>query len=80
MQLTMERRLSVKFCVELQKSRSETLETLKTVYGESAMGKRNIILWQKCFRRGRESVKVSESQAASVTKRTDENEARVKGT
>lgn len=75
MQLTMERRLSVKSCVELQKSPSETLEMLKAVYSESAMGKSNIMLWQKRFRKGREGVKVEESQGAPVTKLTEDGKS-----
>jgi hypothetical protein len=38
----MKQRVNVKFCVKLQKSQSETLEMLKTVYGESAMSKSNV--------------------------------------
>jgi hypothetical protein len=37
-----EQRMNVKFCVKLKKSPSETLEMLKTVYGESAMSKSNV--------------------------------------
>jgi hypothetical protein len=56
MEHTMEQRVNVKFCVKLQKSLSETLEMLKTVYGESAMSKSNSFKWHKRFREGREDV------------------------
>jgi hypothetical protein len=53
---TMEQRVNVKFCAELHKSPSETLEMLKTVYGESTMSKSNVLKWHKRFREGRKSV------------------------
>lgn len=68
----------MKFCVELQKSPSQTLEILKTVYGESAMGKGNVMLCDKRIREGREDMKDDARQVAPVTKRTDENDARVR--
>jgi hypothetical protein len=37
----MEQRVNVKFCVKLQRSPSETLQMLKTIYGDSIMRKRN---------------------------------------
>jgi hypothetical protein len=43
----MEQRVNEKFCVKLQKSPIETLETLKTVYGESTMNKCNVFKWAK---------------------------------
>jgi hypothetical protein len=60
--------VNVKFCVKLQKSQSETLEMLKTVYRESTMSKSNAFKWHKRFREGRENVKDDERQRAPVTK------------
>jgi hypothetical protein len=42
MEHMMEQAMNVKFCVKLQNSPNEALEMLKTVYGESTMGKSNV--------------------------------------
>jgi hypothetical protein len=47
MERTTDQRLNVKFCVKLQKSPNETLEMLKTVYGEYTMSKSNVFEWPK---------------------------------
>jgi hypothetical protein len=47
MEGTMEPRANVKCCVKLHKSPSETLELLKTVYGESTMNKSNVFKWHR---------------------------------
>jgi hypothetical protein len=54
MEHMMEQTVNVKFCVELQKSPSERLEMLKTVYDESTMSKSNVFKRHKRFREGRE--------------------------
>jgi hypothetical protein len=41
MEHTMEQRVNVNFCVKLEKSPSETLGMLKTVYGESPAQRSN---------------------------------------
>jgi hypothetical protein len=46
-----EQRVDVK-CVKLQKLPSETLQMLKTVYGESAISKSNVFKWPRGFREG----------------------------
>jgi hypothetical protein len=64
----MEQIANAKFCVKLQKSPSEMLEMLKTVYGESIMSKSNC---HKLFRGGREDVNDDERQGVPVRKRTE---------
>jgi hypothetical protein len=73
MERTMEQIVNVKFCVILQKSPGETLEMLKTVYGEFTMSKSNVLNWHKHFTDGREGVNNDERQGATVMKRTEEN-------
>jgi hypothetical protein len=70
--------MNVKFCVKLKKSPSETLEMLKSVYGESAMSKSNVFKWHKRFREGREDVNDDERSGAPVTKRTDGNVSKIR--
>lgn len=52
---------------EMQKSTSETLEVLKTIYGESTMSKINVSISQKRFREGTEYVNDDQRQGAPVT-------------
>jgi hypothetical protein len=56
MERTMEQRVNIKFCVKLQKSPNETLQTLKTVYGKSTMSKSNVFKLYKRFSEGRKDV------------------------
>jgi hypothetical protein len=65
-------------CVKLQKWPNETSEVLKTVYDESNMSKSNVFKWHESFRGGREDVNDVEKQRAPVTKRTDENVAKIR--
>jgi transposase len=78
MESKVEQRMNVKFCVKLNKSPSETLEMLKSVYGESTMSKSNVFKWHKRFREGREDVNDDERSGAPVTKRTDDNVAKIR--
>jgi hypothetical protein len=52
----MEQRVNVRFCDKLQKWQIETLEMLKSVYGECTMSKNSGYIWRKDFREGREGV------------------------
>jgi hypothetical protein len=74
----LEQRVDVKFCVELQKLSSKTLDVLKTAYDESTMSKSNIFKWHKRLREGREDANDDERQCGPLTKRTDENVARIR--
>jgi hypothetical protein len=40
-----EQRVNLNFCVKLQKSPSETLQMLKTVYDESTESNSNVVKW-----------------------------------
>jgi hypothetical protein len=52
----MEQRLSIKFCVKLGKSSTETYEMLQTVYGDEALSCNNVFKWFKPFKDGREDL------------------------
>jgi hypothetical protein len=73
----MEQRVHMTFWVKLQKSPTETLKMLKSVYDESAMSQSSIVKWHKRFSGGREDVNDDEKQGDSVTKRTDENVTKI---
>jgi hypothetical protein len=70
--------VNAKCCVKLQKSPSEMLEMLKTVYDGSTMSKSNVFNWYKRFRGGREDVNDDERRGAPVTKQTDVNVAKAR--
>ncbi|GBN26218.1 hypothetical protein AVEN_166631-1 [Araneus ventricosus] len=53
---SLEQRVSIKFCVLLEKEPSETLEMLKKSYGNDAMKETAVYEWQKRFREGRTNI------------------------
>jgi len=52
----LEQRISIKFCVKIGKSASETLAVLTVAYGEYAIKKSSVCEWHKQFKEGRENV------------------------
>jgi hypothetical protein len=74
----MEEAVNVKCCVKLQKSPSERLDTFETVYGDSTMGKSNVFKWHKRSREGGEDVNDNERKIAPVTRRMNENVAKIR--
>jgi len=47
-----EQRANIKFCFKLGKTAAETLECLKTVYGDEALKKTAVYDWFKRFKNG----------------------------
>jgi hypothetical protein len=56
MQRSLEQRYVIKFCVKLGKSGSETLQLLRTAYGDAVWSSAQVLRWHKAFKDGRESV------------------------
>jgi len=56
MQRSLEQRYEIKFCAKLGKSGSETLQLLRTAYGDAVLSSSQIFRWHKVFKDGRESV------------------------
>ena len=73
-----EQRICIKFCVKLGKTGSETLEMLKTAFGDAALAKTAVYEWHKRFKEGRESVKDDERAGRPTTSRTECLQAPVK--
>jgi hypothetical protein len=46
----MEQRAAIKFCVKLKKTVTETLEMLKSAYGEECLSRTSVCEWHKMFR------------------------------
>jgi len=56
MQRSLEQRYAIKFCAKLGKCGSETLQLLRTAYGDPVLSSSQVFRWQKAFKDGRESV------------------------
>ena len=74
----LEQRISIKFCVKLNKSASETHHLLKEAYGNEVMSRARVFDWHKRFKEGREDIRDDARSGRSVTHRTDENIQKVK--
>jgi transposase len=69
----LEQRINIKFCAELGKSASETLQMLTEAYSVHAMTISSVFEWHKRFKEGREDVKDDERTGRPKTHPTDEN-------
>jgi len=56
MQRSLEQRYTIEFCMKLGKSGSETLQLLRTAYGDAVLSSSQVFRWHKAFKDGRESV------------------------
>lgn len=74
----LEQRISIKFCVKLHKSASETHHLLKEAYGKEVMSRARVFDWHKRFKEGREDVRDDARSGRPVTHRTGENIQKVK--
>jgi hypothetical protein len=78
MQGSLEQRYVIKFCAKLGKSGSETLQLLRTAYGDAVLSSSQVFRWHKAFKDGRESVEDEQRIGRPSTSRTENNVARVK--
>ena len=54
--VNMEQRVNVKFCVKLGKSATETYDLLKKVYGDECLSRTQVFEWFRRFKEGREEI------------------------
>ncbi|KAL4091078.1 hypothetical protein QTP88_025819 [Uroleucon formosanum] len=73
-----EQRANIKLCFKLGKTAEETLECLKTVYGDEALKKTAVYDWFKRFKNGQESLKDEERSGRPSTLKNDETIEKVK--
>jgi len=64
--------------MKLGKSGSETLQLLRTAYGDTVLSSAQVFRWHKAFKEGRESVEDEQRAGHPSTARTENNVARVK--
>jgi hypothetical protein len=69
----LEQSINIKFCTQLGKRTSETLQMLTQAYGADTMKKSSYFEWHKRFEEGREDVKYDERTGRPKTHRTDAN-------
>ena len=78
MDLKLEQRASVKFCVKLEKSATETFEMLQQAYGNEAMSRARCFEWHSRFKSGRTSLEDNERSGRPSTSTTPENFEEIK--
>ena len=78
MQRSLEQRYAIKFCAKLGKSGSETLQLLRTAYGDAVLSLAQVFRWHKAFKDGRENIEEEQHAGHPSTSRTENNVARVK--
>ena len=76
--MNVEQRTNIKFLAKLGKSPTETLNLLKTVYGEQVMSRTQVFEWHKRFSTGREDVGDGPKSGRSSTSRIEANIEKVK--
>jgi len=72
MERSIEKRYSIKFCVRLRKTPTETLPLIKEAYKDEALSKTQVLRWYSEFRNGRESVEDLERGGRPSTATSDE--------
>ena len=72
-----EQRYSIKFCVLLGKSATETKTLLEQAYGQDSLGKTMVYEWHRRFREGRVTVEDEDRPGAPAIAINQENVAQV---
>ena len=73
MELKLQQRASIKFCVLLDKTPTETFEMVQQAYKDQALGKTQVFEWHKRFKGGHEDLEDSPRPGRPVTAKTEVN-------
>jgi len=73
MDVKLEQRANIKFCVKLSKYGAETFEMIQHAYGNEAMSHARCFEWHAHFKRGRTSLEDDESLGQPSTSSTPKN-------
>jgi hypothetical protein len=68
-----EQRVCIKFCIELGKSATDTLEMPHEAFGEHSLSRTEVFEWHSHFKAGRVSVEDDECSGRPSTSKTTEN-------
>ena len=73
MQENIEQRYTIKFCVKLNKSATETFASLIKAYGDATLSRTMVFKWHKAFKEGRENVEDDPSSGRPISSTNDQN-------
>ena len=73
MQENIEQRYTIKFCVKLNKSATETFASLTEAYGDATLSRTMVFKWHKAFKEGRENVEDDPRCGRPITSTKDQN-------
>jgi len=73
MQENIEQWYTIKFCVKLNKSATETFASLTEAYGGATVSRTMVFKWHKAFKEGRENVEDGNCSGRPVLLTNDQN-------
>ena len=68
-----EQQICIKFCIKLEHSSAETIQTTQKAFRDDAINAAQIKVWHKCFKEGWESVESDPHSGRPKTIRTPKN-------
>ena len=66
-------RYTIKFCVKLNKSATETFASLTEAYGDATRSRTMVFKWHKAFKEGRENVEEDPRSGRPISSTNDQN-------
>jgi len=78
MDVRVEQRVNVKFCVKLGKTATETLQLLHDAYGDEALSRARVFGWHRRFVLGRVSVEYDTRSGRPSSLRNEDNVVRIR--
>jgi len=73
MQKNIEQHYAIKFCVKLNKSSTETFDSLTEAYGDATLSRTMVFKWHKAFKEGRENVEDDPRSGRPTSSTNNEN-------
>ena len=78
MDVRIEQRVNIKFCVKLNKTATETLQLLRDAYGDEALSRARVFGWHRRFVLGRVSVEDDTGSGRPSSSRNEDNVVRIR--
>ena len=72
MQENIEQRYAIKFCVKLNKSATETSDSLTEAYGDATLSRTMVFKWHRAFEEGRENVEDDPPSGRPISSTNDQ--------
>ena len=77
MQENIKQRYSIKFCVKLNKSATETFASLTKAYEDATLSRKMVFKWHKAFKEGRENFEDNPCSGRPISSTNDQNDQNV---